>query len=67
VNLDRLRHLSLEVAVDNAELPAEHQAIVDALTARDEEAGMAVIHTHSHRVLTDSARLQASFPDFFAP
>lgn len=67
VNLDRLRHLSLGVAVDNPELCTEHQAIVDALANRDEEAGMAVIHTHTHRVLTDSARLQSSFPDFFAP
>lgn len=67
VNLDRLRHLSLGVAVDNPELHIEHQAIVDAIANRDEAAGMAVIHTHSHRVITDSSRLRAEFPDYFAP
>lgn len=67
INLDRLRHLSLRVAVDNAELPLEHQAIVDALASRDEAAGMAVIYRHSHRILTDTVRLQSEFPDYFAP
>jgi DNA-binding GntR family transcriptional regulator len=67
INLDRLRHLSLGVAVDNAELHVEHQAIVDAIANRDESSGMAVIHRHSHRVLTDTTRLRSEFPDYFAP
>jgi hypothetical protein len=28
---------------------------------------MAVIHQHSHRILTDTVRLQTTFPDYFAP
>jgi DNA-binding GntR family transcriptional regulator len=66
VNLDRLRRLNLSAALENPELNVEHQAIVDALASRDEAAGMAVIHQHSHRILTDTVRLQAEFPDYFA-
>ncbi|GAA4342102.1 GntR family transcriptional regulator [Microbacterium rhizosphaerae] len=67
INLDRLRHLSLGVAVDDPALCIEHQAIADALANRDEDAGIAAIHVHSHRALADCARFRTSFPDYFAP
>jgi DNA-binding GntR family transcriptional regulator len=66
VNLDRLRRLNLSAALENPELNVEHQAIVDAIAGRDEPAGMAVIHQHSHRILTDTVRLRVEFPDYFA-
>ncbi len=65
VHLDRLRRMNLSAAIDNAELPVEHQAIVDAITTRDEAAGMAVIHQHSHRILGDTSRLRGEYPDYF--
>ncbi|QIG39429.1 GntR family transcriptional regulator [Microbacterium sp. 4R-513] len=66
VHLDRLRRMSLSAAIHNAELPLEHQRIVDAIVDRDEAAGTAVIHLHSHRVLADTTSLQAEYPDYFA-
>lgn len=66
VHLDRLRRLNLDAAMDNTELPVEHQRIVDSIANRDEAAGMAVIHQHSHRILTDTERLRSEFPDYFA-
>lgn len=66
VNLDRIRRLYLGGALENPELVAEHQAIVDSITNRDEASGMAVIHRHAHHILTDTVRLRAEFPDYFA-
>ena len=43
----------------------EHQQIVDALVARDAGAGADVIHRHSHRILGDTVKLRAAYPDFF--
>ena len=39
--------------------------ICDALAARDEAAGMAVIHEHSHRIVSQTDRLRAEFPTYF--
>ncbi|WP_169581987.1 GntR family transcriptional regulator [Microbacterium thalassium] len=65
VHLDRLRRLQLTMAMADPELPREHQQIHDALVARDEQAGVAVIHLHSHRAITDTERLRADFPAYF--
>ncbi|UNK70447.1 GntR family transcriptional regulator [Microbacterium sp. H1-D42] len=66
MQLDRLRRLNLQAALTNGELLVEHQQLVDALVARDLDAGTRVIDKHSTRVLTDTVRLRAANPTFFA-
>ncbi|OYN99056.1 GntR family transcriptional regulator [Enemella evansiae] len=66
IQLDRLRWLNLRSAVGNPELLVEHQQLVDALRERDAETGTRVIAKHSTRVLTDTTRLRADNPTFFA-
>ncbi|MGH3705034.1 MAG: GntR family transcriptional regulator [Agromyces sp.] len=66
IQLDRLRRLNLEAALTNGELLVEHQRLVDALAARDLDLGTRVIDKHSTRVLTDTVRLRAANPTFFA-
>jgi len=66
IQLDRLRWLNLSAALVNPELLVEHQQLVDALVARDAVLGAAVIDKHSTRVLTDTTRLRADNPTFFA-
>lgn len=66
VQLDRLRRLNLEASMANVELAVEHQRIADAIAHRDERDGMAAVHIHSHRILTDTERLRVDFPDYFS-
>ena len=65
VHLDRLRRLHLGTALSDSTVLIEHQQICDALAARDEAAGMAVIHEHSHRIVSQTDRLRAEFPTYF--
>jgi DNA-binding GntR family transcriptional regulator len=65
VHLDRLRRLNLSAAIANPEVTAEHQMIVDAVAARDESAGLRVIHRHSHRIIADTGNLREEFPEYF--
>lgn len=65
MQLDRLRHLHLPNALVNQELLQEHQTLVDALKARDLEAGVAMIDKHATRVLVDTVSMRAANPTFF--
>ena len=65
LHLDRLRRLHLPDAVGNPALVAEHTAIVEALEARDEKAGLDVIRKHANRILVDSDSLRTRYPDYF--
>jgi GntR family transcriptional regulator, rspAB operon transcriptional repressor len=65
LQLDRLRHLNLEAAIDNPEVVREHQQIVDALDNRDEAAGVAIIHQHSYRILGDTEGLRKKHEEYF--
>lgn len=65
IHLDRLRRLNLSGAIANPEIAAEHQQIVDAITAHDESAGLRVIHRHSTRIIGDTGKLREEFPDYF--
>lgn len=65
IHLDRLRRLNLSAAIANPEIAAEHQLIVDAIAGRDEAAGLRVIHRHSTRIIDDTGKLRADFPDYF--
>lgn len=67
IQLDRLRRLNIPSAMVNGEVLTEHQEIVDALRRRDALNGAAVIYKHSHRILTDTASIQAEHPEFFVP
>ena len=65
LHLDRLRRLHLPEAVANPDLIAEHTAIVEAVEARDEQAGLAVIRKHANRILADSDSLRLRYPEYF--
>ncbi len=65
LHLDRLRRLHLSDAVGNPALVAEHTAIVEAVEARDEKAGLTVIRRHANRILADSDSLRARYPEYF--
>lgn len=65
LHLDRLRRLHLPDAIGNPDLIAEHTAIVEALEARDEQTGLAVIRKHANRILADSDSLQSRYPEYF--
>ncbi|NEN05094.1 GntR family transcriptional regulator [Diaminobutyricibacter tongyongensis] len=65
LHLDRLRRLHLPDAVGNPALVAEHTAIVEAVEARDEKAGLDVIRRHANRILADSGSLRTRYPDYF--
>lgn len=67
MQLDRLRRLNLAAAIENDEVIAEHQQLVDALATRDSVAGTRVIDKHSTRILGDTARMRADNPAFFTP
>ncbi len=65
LQLDRLRHLNLEAAVENPEVAREHEQIADALDSRDEIAGVAIIHQHSYRILDDTEELRKKHEEYF--
>ncbi len=67
LQLDRLRHLNLEAAIDNPEVVREHQQIVDALDNRNEAEGVAIIHQHSYRILGDTEELRKKHQEYFTP
>lgn len=65
LQLDRLRRLNLSAAIVNPEVISEHQQIVDAFVARDEDAGVRVIDAHATRILSDTVRLREANPSYF--
>lgn len=65
LQLDRLRRLSLSRSIVNREICLEHQMIAKSMRARDEPAGIRVIHRHATRILDDIPALRELHPDFF--
>ncbi len=63
--LDRLRILSLADAQRKTELLADHRRILDAVVARDTDAGLEQMQQHLRAVLVDLASLIQAHHSFF--
>lgn len=66
-HLDRARRLSLPLPRQLDVLVDQHEAVVDALAARDLDAGAAALRTHLRKVFDDVALVREQHPGFFAP
>ncbi|MDP3409131.1 GntR family transcriptional regulator [Bosea sp. (in: a-proteobacteria)] len=62
---DRVRYLSLPDASPLALLIAQHEAILEAIKARDPERAEAAMRTHLREILSALPRLADRFPDVF--
>jgi DNA-binding GntR family transcriptional regulator len=65
LQMDRVRYLSLSDATPAARLLHQHEAIVDAIEARDPDAAEAMMHQHLAELLVSLPRLVAALPDYF--
>ena len=66
-HLDRARRLSLPLPDQLDVLVDQHEAVVDAVAARDAVAGGAALRTHLRQVFDDIAVVREQHPEFFAP
>jgi DNA-binding GntR family transcriptional regulator len=67
VHVDRARQLILPLPGRVAETLAEHQAILEALEARDPEAARRAMRAHLARLITFLEPLEKDRPELFAP
>lgn len=63
--LDRLRVFALNDTPHMAKLLAEHEAILEAITAKDRDAAVSVVRTHLRRVLALLVELSGTNQDYF--
>jgi DNA-binding GntR family transcriptional regulator len=63
--MDRVRYLSIPHATPVERLIGQHQAVVDAIAARDADAAEAAMRRHLREILTSLPELAEQFPDFF--
>ena len=64
VQMDRVRYLSL-LRFPMVKLTAQHEAIVDAIGAGDQEAAEMAVRGHLREILSDLPAIFADKPDFF--
>lgn len=65
LQMDRVRYLSLPDATPLDRLIRQHDAIVDAITARDPDAADAMMRQLLGELLSSLPRLIARMPDWF--
>ncbi len=63
--LDRCRHLTLPIAGRRARVIEQHQAVVEAIVARDADAAEAAMAAHLADVLPSFEQLTLAHPDYF--
>lgn len=63
--MDRVRFLSLSDASPMSMLIDQHQAIVEAIAARDEQRAEAAVRLHMSEILKSLPKLAAAHPDMF--
>ena len=63
--MDRVRYLSLPHATPLDRLIHQHEAIVDAIEARDPDGAEAAMRRHLREILTSLPELEQRFPDLF--
>lgn len=65
VQMDRVRYLSLPEATPTGRLIDQHEAILDAVAARDPVAAEAAMRTHLAEILTSLPELAERYPELF--
>ncbi|MBU3031336.1 GntR family transcriptional regulator [Paracoccus marinaquae] len=65
-HLERIRRLHLPEMGKVLDVLGAHNAIIDAIDARDEDRAVAAIRDHLSRTITKIGELQKEFPDYFA-
>lgn len=63
--MDRVRFLSIEEATPTDVLIAQHEAIADAVEARDPDRAEAAMRVHLGEILRSLPRIAAAHPDLF--
>lgn len=63
--MDRVRYLSVPYATPIRRLIAQHQAVLDAIVARDPVKADAAMGLHLREILTSLPELEGKFPDLF--
>ncbi len=63
--MDRVRYLSVPHATPIKRLIAQHQAVLDAIAARDPSKAEAAMGQHLREILTSLPELEGKFPDLF--
>jgi GntR family transcriptional regulator, rspAB operon transcriptional repressor len=63
--MDRVRFLSIEEATPTDVLIAQHEAIADAIEARDPDGADAAMRLHLGEILQSLPRIAAAHPDLF--
>lgn len=67
VHVDRARQLVLPMAGRVVETLAEHQAVIEALEARDAEAARLAMRRHLRQLISHLEPLERERPELFAP
>nr|WP_295834443.1 GntR family transcriptional regulator [uncultured Azospirillum sp.] len=63
--MDRVRYLSVPYATPIRRLISQHQAVVEAIVARDPVKAEAAMGLHLREILTSLPELEGKFPDLF--
>lgn len=63
--MDRVRYLSVPYATPIRRLISQHQAVVEAIVARDPTKAEAAMGLHLREILTSLPELEGKFPDLF--
>ncbi|MGF7175076.1 GntR family transcriptional regulator [Azospirillum doebereinerae] len=63
--MDRVRYLSMPYATPVKRLIAQHEAVLEAIAARDPAKAEAAMSLHLREILTSLPELEGKFPDLF--
>jgi GntR family transcriptional regulator, rspAB operon transcriptional repressor len=66
IHLDRVRYMSLSLGQNRGELVADHEAIFEAISARDGEGAQNAMRRHLRRVLGHVGSLMREHADWFS-
>lgn len=64
IHFDRVRHLALTAVRDN-KIVEDHERIVDAIAAGDEQSACAIMEKHLTRYKIDAAAIREKYPQYF--
>lgn len=67
VQMDRVRYMSMEEATPIPVLIEQHEAIVDAIAAGDQDAAEDAMRTHLSEILRSLPRIVEAHPEMFTP
>ena len=64
IHFDRVRHMALTIVKDN-KIVEDHERIVDAIAAGDEQSACAIMEKHLTRYKIDAAAIREKYPQYF--